>query len=66
MMPFSPVAGSYFYIAQIRLGQAHVSEKVLLPGGAIGPIRIVQQCLSAQLVGDAQTFQRSVAGVRSG
>ena len=45
-----------------QLGQAHVSEKVLLPGAGIGPIRIVQQCLSAQLVGDAQTLKRSVAG----
>ena len=45
-----------------QLGQAYVSEKVLLPGAGIGPIRIVQQCLSAQLVGDAQTLKRSVAG----
>ena len=49
-----------------QLGQAHVRKQVLLPGGGPGPVGIVQQCLPAQLVGDAEALQWSAAGYAFG
>ena len=49
-----------------QLGQAHVRKQVLPPGGGAGPIGIVQQCLPAQLVGDAEALQWSAAGYAFG
>ncbi len=49
-----------------QLGQAHVRKQVLPPGDGPGPIRIVQQCLPAQLVGDAEALQWSAAGYAFG
>jgi hypothetical protein len=42
-----------------EVGEAYVREEVLAPFGGTGPIRVQQERLTAQLIGDSKALQRA-------